>query len=175
MKTNLRLHSNTTSAFQWACYATFCCMILFAFRADSSKGKLLYKTGSKSFDVDLKFAYFIIGPDAFDDAKKIRRLIFTSKNIDDKIKSCGAMNCVDQYIDGLQVDLDAAPRLLYWVNLNNQLVQYSGTAVNESLALTADGKDKLAGTLTIDNSNSGGPKVDVTFDAALKRTFTKAR
>lgn len=143
--------------------------------SDVGKGKLVYKTGSKSFDLNIKSAYFIAGPDGFDDNKKIRRLIFTTNALDEKIKSCKAMNCVDQYIDGLQVDLDAAPRLLYWISLNNQLVQYSGTAQNEFLTLTTDSPEHLAGTLKFDQSASGGPAVDVTFDAKLMKTFAKAR
>lgn len=154
-----------------------CVLLGFAFntRSDVGKGKLVYKTGSKAFDMNIKSAYFIAGPDGFDSGKKIRRLIFTTNTLDDKIKSCGAMNCVDQYIEGLQVDLDAAPRLLYWISLNNQLVQYSGTAQNEFLTLTTDSPDHLAGTLKFDQSASGGPAVDVTFDAKLLKTFTKAR
>lgn len=156
---------------------TGCAMLLLAFatRSDVGKGKLVYKTGSKSFDMSIKSAYFIAGPDGFDSGKKIRRLIFSTASLDDKIKSCGAMNCVDQYIEGLQVDLDAAPRLLYWISLNNQLVQYSGTAQNEFLTLTSDSPDHLAGTLKFDQSASGGPVVDVTFDAKLVKTFAKAR
>ena len=75
----------------------------------------------------------------------------------------------------MQVDLDAAPRLLYWISLNNQLVQYSGTAQNEFMTLTADTRDHLAGTLKFDQSASGGPVVDVAFDAKLVKTFGKAR
>ncbi len=155
-----------------------CCALLLlasTVRSDVGKGKLVYKTGSKSFDITIKSACLITGPDAFDGTKKIRRLIFTTGPLDDKIKSCEAMNCVDQYIDGFQVDLDAAPRLLYWLSLNNQLVQYSGTAQNEFLTLTTDNPDHLAGTLKFDQSASGGPAVDVTFDAKLVKTFEKAR
>jgi hypothetical protein len=156
---------------------TGCSLFLLAFvtRSDIGKGKLIYKTGSKSFDMNIKSAHFIAGPDGFDDGKKIRRLIFTTNALDDKIKSCTVMNCVDQHIEGLQVDLDAAPRLLYWISLNNQLVQYSGTAQNEFLTLTADTPEHLAGALKFDQSASGGPAVDVTFDAKLIKTFTKAR
>lgn len=154
-----------------------CTLFFFALttHSDVGKGKLVYKTGSKAFDMNIQSAFFIAGPDGFDSGKKIRRLIFTTNSLDDKIKSCGAMNCVDQYIEGLQVDLDAAPRLLYWISLNNQLVQYSGTAQNEFLTLTADTPDHLAGSLKFDQSASGGPVVDVTFDAKLSKTFTKAR
>lgn len=150
-------------------------LLSFVTRSDVGKGKLAYKTGNKSFDINIKSASFIAGPDGFDNGKKIRRLIFTTNALDDKIKSCSAMNCVDQYIEGLQVDLDAAPRLLYWISLNNQLVQYSGTAQNEFLTLTTDSPERLAGTLKFDQSASGGPVVDIAFDAKLVKTFTKAR
>jgi hypothetical protein len=156
---------------------TGCTLLLLSFvtYSDIGKGKLVYKTGSKSFDMNIKSAFLIAGPDGFDSGKKIRRLIFTTGALDDKIKSCNAMNCVDQYMEGLQVDLDAAPRLLYWISLNNQLVQYSGTAQNEFLTLTTDSPEHLAGTLKFDQSASGGPVVDITFDAKLSRTFAKAR
>ncbi len=151
------------------------CLFAFVNGTEPSKGKMTYKTGSKSFETDLKFVHFVTGPDAFDDKKKIRRLIFTATSLDDKIKSCNAMNCVDQYIEGLQVDLDAAPRLLYWLSLNKQLVQYSGTVQNEELTLTTDTPDQLSGTLRFDQSGSGGAKVEVTFDAKRLKTFAKAR
>jgi len=172
MKTHFRFRTAHLGLLLMGCLLLF---LSFSARTDVGKGKLAYKTGSKSFDMNVKSAYFIAGPDGFDDSKKIRRLIFTANALDDKIKSCGAMNCVDQYIEGIQVDLDAAPRLLYWISLNNQLVQYSGTAQNEFLALTADTPDHLAGTLKFDQSASGGPVVDITFDAKLVKTFAKAR
>lgn len=172
MKTHFRFRTAHLSLLLTVCTLLLLSLIT---RSDVGKGKLVYKTGSKSFDMNIKSAYFIVGPDGFDSGKKIRRLIFTTNALDDKIKSCGAMNCVDQYIEGMQVDLDAAPRLLYWVSLNNQLVQYSGTAQNEFLTLTTDTPDRLAGTLKLDQSASGGPVVDVTFDAKLVKTFAKAR
>ncbi|GGM94579.1 hypothetical protein GCM10010967_29860 [Dyadobacter beijingensis] len=155
-----------------------CCIgLFFSFHtiSDAGKGKLAYKTGSKSFDINIQSASFIAGPDGFESGKKIRRLIFTTHPLGDKIKSCAAMNCVDQYIEGIQVDLDAAPRLLYWISLNNQLVQYSGTAQNEFLSLTTDTPEHLTGTLKFDQSASGGPVVDIAFDTKLSKTFTKAR
>jgi len=172
VKTNLPSRAGRTDFVLAACTLL---LLSFTFRSDVGKGKLAYKTGSKSFDMNIKSASFIAGPDGFDSGRKIRRLIFTTAALDDKIKSCGAMNCVDQYMEGLQVDLDAAPRLLYWISLNNQLVQYSGTAQNEFLTLTIDTPDRLAGTLKFDQSASGGPVVDVTFDAKLMKMFTKAR
>lgn len=142
---------------------------------ESCQGKLFYKAGKKTFDIELKYAHFITGPDTFDPKKKIRRLIFTANPLDEKIKSCKVLNCVDQYIEGIQVDLDAAPRLLYWVSVNGQLVQYSGTSVNETLYLSTDSQEQLAGTLKFDHSAAGGPVVDVTFNAAMMKNFDQAR
>jgi hypothetical protein len=150
-------------------------LLCFTTADNNSKGRLFYKTEKKSFELDLNFAHFIIGPDSFDPNKKIRRLIFTEKSLDAQIRSCEAMNCVDPEIEGLQVDLDAAQRILYWINLNGQLVQYSGTTGYESIALTTNNKEQITGTLKFDNSAAGGPIVDVTFDAKLLKTFTKAR
>lgn len=152
-------------------------IIVFSFTIvkENCQGRLLYKAGKKAFDIELKYAHFITGPDSFDQNKKIRRLIFTATPLNDKIKSCTVLNCVDQYIEGIQVDLDAAPRLLYWVSVNGQLIQYSGTAVNETLSLSTDSQERLAGTLKFDASDAGGPNVEVTFDATVMKNFEQAR
>jgi hypothetical protein len=42
-----------------------------------------------------------------------------------------------------------------------------------TLKATADSADRLAGKLTFDDSKSGGPKIDVQFDAPLLKSFTK--
>ena len=155
--------------------AALCARGSFTFGEDGSKGTLVYKGSKKTFSIDLKYAYFVTGPDSFDPDKKIRRLIFTSQNLEAKIKSCEVMNCIDPAIEGIQVDLDAAHRILYWVNLNGQTVQYSGTAVLESVDLTTQAKDRLAGSLKIDDSGAGGPRVNVTFDVSLVKSFAKHR
>lgn len=72
------------------------------------------------------------------------------------------------------VDLDAGPRLNYWVVLNDQRVQYSGTAKPAVLTLTADTATRLAGKLTLDGT-AGGPKVEIEFDAPLLKELKKAR
>ena len=108
--------------------------------------------------------------------KSVRgRLIFTEVDIEAKIKSCAVMNCADPLIEGIQVDLDAAPRILYWVNLDNQMVQYSGTSTLEALSLTTESATRLAGKLHIHDSAAGGPTLDVTFDTPILKTFTKHR
>lgn len=150
-------------------------IVAFTLQKDNAKGSLIYKGNKKSYQVELKFAHFVTGPDSFDPKKKIRRLIFTNANMDGRIKSCSVMNCVDQYIEGVQVDLDAAHRILFWVSLDGQLVQYSGTAPLEAITLSTQTEKRIAGKLKIDNASGGGPIMEVTFDALLLKDFAKHR
>jgi hypothetical protein len=75
----------------------------------------------------------------------------------------------------MTVDLDAGPRLNYWISLNDQRVQYSGTAMPVALKLTTDTPTRLAGKLTIDDTAAGGPKIDVDFDTPLVQEMKAAR
>jgi hypothetical protein len=150
-------------------------ILSFTVQQENSKGSLVYKGNKKTYNVELKYAHFVTGPDSFDPDKKIRRLIFTSSSLESRIKTCEVMSCVDRYIEGIQVDLDAAHRILYWVNLNDQLVQYSGTAALDAISISSQSDDRIAGRLQIDNAAGGGPVVDVTFDAALIKSFAKHR
>ena len=84
------------------------------------------------------------------------------------------MSCSDGSLrEGMTVDFGSGPRLNYWVVLNDQRVQYSGTAKPESFTARADGAGKLAGRLSIDDSGAGGAVVDVDFDATLVKDFSK--
>ena len=102
----------------------------------------------------------------------MRRLILSPKDIGGKIASCAKMSCVDGDLDeGLEVDFVEGPRLNYWLVMNGQKIQYSGTEPKESLASTATTRKKIAGTLRFDKTAAGGPKVDVTFDAPQVKEF----
>jgi len=131
--------------------------------AGDAKGTVVYKGRT----ADIKYAYLVKGPDAVT-KQPIRRLILSTKDLGAKIASCSKMSCMDADLDeGLEVDLVDGPRLNYWLVMNGQKIQYSGTEPKESLASTADDPKKVAGALRFDKTSAGGPKVDVTFDAAL--------
>lgn len=151
---------------------------LLAFRAgcppggNGATGTILYKTTT----LTVNHAALVKGPDAIDPKLTIRRLIFSAKDLRATLTACKAMNCTDGSLDeGLTVDLDAGPRLNYWLVLNGQRVQYSGTVTPDALTLTTRQPDRLAGTLRFDGTPAAGPKVDVTFDATLLKTFAAAR
>jgi hypothetical protein len=85
------------------------------------------------------------------------------------------MRCSDGGIgEGMTVDFESGePRLGYWFVASAQLVQYSGTIKPESVSLTTDDARRVAGSVTFDQTASGGPSVQVTFDAPLVKTLGK--
>jgi hypothetical protein len=144
-----------------------------ALAADGSvTGTLTYKGQS----VSLKYVWLVKGPDAFDPKVTLRHLIFSSADIGAKVAACKTMSCTDAALgSGMTIDVGAGPRLNYWVVLNDQRVQYSGTVRPDALKLTADTPTHLAGKLTIDDAAAGGAKVDAAFDTPLLQELKLAR
>ena len=141
--------------------------------ADSASGTVTYQSKAGPIVIDVKNVYLVKGPDPVD-KKVLRRLIFTSADLGAKIKACGEMSCSDSGLrEGLEVDLVGGSRMNYWFVGNDQRVQYSGSARLETLKLTTDTPQRLAGKLTIDDSAAGGAKVSVDFDATVLKEFTK--
>jgi len=120
----------------------------------------------------IQHAWLVVGPDPVDPKTTIRELVLSSTDIGAKIKACAKMSCVSGHVeDGMTVDL-SGPRLNFWVSLNGQRVQYSGTEAPAALAASVNDGKRLAGTLKIDKTQAGGSKIDVSFDAPLAKTFT---
>ena len=142
----------------------------------TAQGTLTYKSKSGVITMAPKFAYLVKGPDAVEPGKIIRHLIFSPTDLGAKIEACTTMSCTDSGLgSGLTVDLDAGPRLNYWVVLNDQRVQYSGTEPPAVLSLTTNTPARLAGKLVFDGAAMGGPQVDIEFDVPLMKELTKAR
>jgi hypothetical protein len=152
-------------------------MVAAASAADgTAKGTLNFKAKAGNIAIAPKFVYLVTGPDAFDASKAIRHLIFSTTDLSAKIKACTTVSCTDGDLgDGMTVDLDGGPRLNYWMVLNDQTVQYSGTAPTSSLKLTADTPARLAGRIAFDGASAGGPSVDIEFDTPVTKEMTKAR
>ena len=142
-----------------------------AFAADMASGTLNYKGGS----ADLKYAWLVSGPSDMDPAKTVRRLILSATDIGAKMQACATFSCADgSVMEGMTVDFGDGPRLNYWITMNGQKVQYSGTARPDTFSGASDAK-RIAGTLAIDDTSAGGPKIDAKFDATLSKEFKKAR
>jgi hypothetical protein len=166
---NRSMHSLTGALPRVCVIAAILAFAPAAARAEPAKGTVTQ--GSRS--AAIKHAWLVAGPDAVDRTMVIRRLVLSATDIGAKLAACTKMSCTDSSVeDGMTVDLDAGPRLNYWVALNGQKVQYSGTEPPASLEATANDKKRLAGRLRIDRTGSGGPKVDVEFDAPMLKTFT---
>ena len=136
--------------------------------AEPAKGTVTQGTRSAT----IQHAWLVVGPDVMDPKTTIRQLVLSSTDIGAKIKACAKMSCVSGHVeDGMTVEI-GGPRLNFWVSLNGQRVQYSGTEAPAALAASVNDAKRLAGTLKIDKTPSGGSKVDVQFDAPLAKTFT---
>jgi hypothetical protein len=136
--------------------------------ADEASGTVNYQGKTATF----KYAYLVRGPDAMDQETIIRRVILSQTDIAADIEACTTLGCsTDNLTEGMTVDLVDGPRLYYWVVLNGQMVQYSGTEETTSLAATQDEPGRVAGTLNIDDTGSNGPKIEAEFDAVLLKEF----
>jgi hypothetical protein len=140
---------------------------------DGAKGTLAYKGKTKNASVVLTSAYLITGPDFMDKSVRFRRLVFSTKDISSQIKACATLGCVDSAFEGLQLDLVEGPRYNYWMVLDGQKIQYSGTCAPGALTLTTNKADHLVGTFTLDASGAGGPNIKVAFDTKLAKSFAK--
>jgi hypothetical protein len=142
----------------------------------TASGTLTYRSRSGAITMTPRYAYLVKGPDAVESGRTIRHLILSSTDLGANIAACTTMNCTDSGLgSGMTVDLDAGPRLNYWVVLDNQRIQYSGTEPQSALTLTADTPARLAGKFVFDGAAMGGPRVDIEFDAPLLKEMTKAR
>lgn len=140
--------------------------------AGTAKGTVSYKSDKAA----VQHAYLVKGPDAVDEKKIIRRLILVPKDLEATIKACQAMSCSDGEVgEGMTIDLDGGPRVNYWVVLKDQRLQFSGTADPATFKTKTDEPGRIAGTFVVDATASGGPKIDVEFDAALLKEFQIAR
>jgi len=145
-----------------------------ATRAEPASGTVSLSSRAGPVAFGVANVYLVAGPDA-GSGKTIRQLIFTSEDIGAKLLACASMSCASGIVvEGMTVDFDAGPRLNYWVVGNRQKVQYSGTAVPAQVSrLTVDTPQRLAGTLTIDDTSAGGAKANVTFDATVVKQFAR--
>jgi hypothetical protein len=144
-------------------------------RADPASGTISYQSKSGPIVVTVRNVYLLRGPDEVS-GRIIRRLVFSSAEMSAKIGACAAMSCSDADLgEGMTIDFDVGPRLNYWFVANAQRVQYSGSVKPEAAKLAADTPQRLAGTLTLDDSAVGGASVSIDFDANLLKEFAKPR
>ena len=143
-----------------------------ALAGDSASGTVSFQAAKGP----VKFGFLVRGPDEMDPSKTVLRLYLSSVNIGAKLKAAKTFSDADNALeDGAMVDFGDARHLGYAIRLNGERVQYSGGTDGEAFKLTTNKPDHFAGKLQIDDSASGGAKVDTTFDLTLVKTFTSLR
>jgi hypothetical protein len=158
-------------AISWAGFVLAAAIASAACAADTAAGSISYKGQTAA----LKYAWLVSGPSDMEPGKTVRRLVMSTTDIGAKLQACATFSCTDGSVtDGMTVDFTGGPRLLYWIAMNGQKVQYSGTAQPQTFA-GANDPTRLAGTLAIDDAGAGGPKIDAKFDVTLLKDFKKAR
>src|SRR3990167_7428481 len=93
----------------------------------------------KDKTVDLKYAYLVKGPDAFDSSKTVSTVIITPNDISKEIKECKSASCASGITEGMTVgkeDFGSTTRVVYWVVTNDGMMQYSGNDDVSALVLT---------------------------------------
>jgi len=140
--------------------------------ADTGSGTLTYKGRTDA----LKYAWLVSGPSDMEPGKTVRRVILSATDISAKLAACNTFSCTDGAVtEGTTVDFTGGPRINYWIAMNDQKVQYSGTATPDAFAARVNEPAHLAGKLTIDDVSAGGPKLDAQFDVERLREFKVAR
>ena len=121
------------------------------------------------FNVDFKHVYLVASPV---DGKTARRLIFSASDLGAGIGKCATISCATNDLkEGLELEIDSGARMNLWAVANGQKVQHSDTSPRTNLTTTVDARNTVAGTLAIDRSGIGGPKINVEFKATLTKEF----
>ncbi|MDQ6891724.1 MAG: hypothetical protein M3167_03480 [Acidobacteriota bacterium] len=136
----------------------------------TAKGTVVYKGRT----IAVRYAYLVKGPDAVDAKQVIRRVVLSPTDIGDRIRACSNMSCSDGDLrEGMTVDYGSGPRLNYWVVMNDQRIQYSGTVKPEAFTARTDDGRRISGRLSFNDSGAGGPTVEVELDATLVKEFRR--
>ena len=139
---------------------------------DSASGTISFKAAKAT----VKYGFLVRGPDEMDPGKTVLRLYLSSVDIGARIKAAKTFSDADNALeDGAMVDFGDARHLAYAARLNHELVQYSGGTDQEAFTLTTNKPDHVAGKVHIDDTASGGAKVDANFDLTLLKSFTSLR
>jgi hypothetical protein len=137
-------------------------------------GSISYQSRGGLITVSPKYAYLVKGPDTVT-GSTVRRVVLSASDLAPKLRTCATMMCGDgDMTEGLTIDLDAGARINYWFVAEGQRVQYSGTAEPSSLRLSSNTDQRVAGAWRLDARPAGGPQVQIEFDAALLKVFTRA-
>jgi hypothetical protein len=137
--------------------------------SSTATGSLSVEGPDAPLELSLKHAYYISGPDRFDETKTVRSIVFTADDQRAAINACRDMRCAMlSSSDGLQIEIGDSGAINWWAHVAP--IQYSSTAGGDALTLSVDGAERVAGTFKLDGS---GVTTTVKFDTSLVRDFSK--
>ena len=123
----------------------------------------------KGKTVVLKHAYYVTGTNM---GFPLRQVVLSATDIgpamaaDDSLLTAG-----NRLREGIIVYIDEGKMLRYWMAISDQTEQVSTMFPAKEFTATANDAKRVAGKLAFDHTRSGGPKVDVEFDARLLKEF----
>ncbi|MGA9422204.1 MAG: hypothetical protein WBW61_07560 [Rhodanobacteraceae bacterium] len=145
--------------------------IALAGESTMAKGNLSVEGPDDPLSVTLTHAYYVTGPDRFDETKTVRSIVFTKDDQRAAIGACADMRCAMlSATDGLQIDFAEPGMVNWWAHVSP--IQYSSTASGDALKLSVDSPGRVAGTFKLGGS---GATTAIEFDASLVRDFAKPR
>jgi hypothetical protein len=140
--------------------------------ADTGSGTLSYKGRTSA----LKYAWLVSVASDMEPGKTVKRVILSATDISAKLQACKTFSCTDgEVTEGTTLDFTGGPRINYWIAMNDQKVQYSGTATPDAFTARVNDPTHMAGRVAIDDVSAGGPKLDAQFDVERLREFKVAR
>jgi len=123
----------------------------------------------KGKTVVLKYAYFIKGTNM---GFPLRQVVLSTTDIGPAMAADSSLlTAGDRLREGIMVCVDAGKMLRYWMAISDQTEQVSTMFPAKEFAASANDANRIAGRLIFDHTRSGGPKVDVEFDAGLLKEF----
>jgi hypothetical protein len=140
-----------------------------AAESSTASGTLSVEGPDDPLSIKLTHAYYVTGPDRFDETKTVRSIVFTADDQRAAIDACADMRCAMlSSSDGLQIEIGDSGVVNWWAHVSP--IQYSSTAGAEALELRVDSANRVAGTFKLGGS---GATAAVEFDASLARDFAK--
>ena len=138
--------------------------------AATASGQAIGTVKYKDKTVTLQHAYLIAGDNH---GSKVRKVILSAVDIKDEITAATSlMSAGAKLREGISFELDdSMPFVGYWMAIADQSIQVSAPLDKKLFATTTSTAQRVAGKASFDQSGSGGPKVEATFDAALLKEF----
>jgi hypothetical protein len=134
--------------------------------AGQAIGTVTYKDKT----VTLEHAYLVVGDNH---GTRVRKVILSAVDIEDEIAGASSlMSAGAKLREGISFDLDETmPFVGYWMAIADQSMQVSAPLDAKLFASTVDTPQRVTGKVSFDQTASGGPKVEVSFDATVTKSF----